>query len=95
MLGNGEQITGGVTATLPDGMTIGVWSLSPSGSGQDASGSGPTSTSAPDYSVMETALEQMVDQFMANQPSSADQAYGSLPGSSDGVAQDGGTNVFA
>jgi hypothetical protein len=26
MLGNGEEVTGGVTATLPDGITIGVWS---------------------------------------------------------------------
>jgi hypothetical protein len=72
MLGNGEEVTGGVTATLPDGITIGVWSLAQTGSDQgalsssSASGSTSASSSAPDYSAMEAALEQMVEQFMSS-----------------------------
>jgi hypothetical protein len=103
MLGNSEQVTGGVTATLPDGMTIGVWSLSGAESGQGASGSdassgsGSASDASPDYYAMEAALEQMVDQFMANQSSgaaaSAAQAYGAQPSSPPGAAQ--GANIVA
>jgi hypothetical protein len=66
MLGNGEEITGGVTATLPDGVTIGVWSLGPAGFGGDASNGSSASSTAPDYSAMAAALEQVVDQITAN-----------------------------
>jgi hypothetical protein len=96
ILGNGEQVTGGVTATLPDGITIGVWSLAQTGSDQGAS------SSKPDYSSMAAALEQMVDQFMASDSGSASaaavaaqQAYGSQPVSSDPTAQGDGANVVA
>ena len=81
ILGNGEQVTGGVTATLPDGITIGVWSLAPTGSDQggssssSASGGTSASSSAPDYSAMEATLEQMVEHFMAS--GFSDQASGS------------------
>ncbi len=75
----GFDVTGGVTATLPDGITLGVWSLAPEGSGQDqpssssgsptgsSSGSSASSGGGPDYAAMSAALDQMVNQFLAAQ----------------------------
>jgi hypothetical protein len=65
MLGHGEQITGGVTATLPDGMTIDVWGLPPSRSGWTPRAA-LRLDERPAGSAMETALDRTVDQFMAN-----------------------------
>ena len=71
---NGFDITGAVTATMPDGITFGIYSFAPHSEAGSASNSGSAggstasnaSTPGPDYGAMEAALEQMVEQFMAS-----------------------------
>jgi len=73
---NGFDITGAVTATMPNGMTFGIYSFAPhseanasstpGSAGGSSSGSNTSTSSGPDYGAMEAALEQMVEQFMAS-----------------------------
>jgi hypothetical protein len=70
----GLDVTGAVTATMPDGITFGVYSFAPNSEAEaaapfnpgDGSSANASANSGPNYAQMEAALEQMVDQFMAS-----------------------------
>lgn len=106
---NGFHVTGEVTATLPNGMTVGMASFVPAGSGQGqasaSSGSSTSSSGGPDYAMMAASVEQMVQAFMntefasqaSGSPSAAASAAQSayLQSSTDGSTQGGATGTVA
>jgi hypothetical protein len=86
---NGLDVTGAVTATMPDGVTFGIYSFVPNSEAESTApisaadgSSASSSTSAsdsPNFTAMEAALEQMVEQFMSS-------GYGSTSTSSTAAA---------
>lgn len=97
--GQGESFVplAGVTASLPDGLTIGLYTLEGVRTGSDGSqqlvtanpkGDTPVTGSEPpvDLSAMTQAMEQMVDHFMGRDRSSGQAATASAPAASAQVS---------
>jgi hypothetical protein len=93
------EVTGAVTATLPNGITLGIYSFAPvgadqgqadpsSGSSGASDGSSAAPGGGPDYAAMAAALEQMVDQFMNSASAYQQSASTSAP-------QNGATGTVA